>query len=306
MSVAPHAANVNLRQLRAFAAIGRLASFTKAAAMLHTTQPALSAQIRELEDALGVKLFDRNTRAVALTRAGEELLPVVGQVLDDLGSVVDRAKDAAAGRAGRVTIAALPSLCTTLLPTMIAAFRAQHPGVRIALRDAIAGRVIDLVRAREVDVGVTSDHGIDANLDFLLLARDRIVAVLPPRHALARRRKLDPSDLLEYPLILMDRDTSVRHVVDAAFVSLGRIIVPAFEATYMSSAVGMVRAGLGLTLLPSYAMEVRTATDLVVRPIAGAALERRIGVVSMRGRSLSPAAQAFVDALAVHAKRWPR
>lgn len=108
--------------------------------------------------------------------------------------------------------------------------------------------------------------------------------------------------LVEHPLILMDRDSSVRHMVDATYAALGRMSAPMFEATFMSTAVGLVRAGLGVALLPSSASEVRTATDLAVRAIDHPRLERTIGVLRLKGRSLSPAAEAFVAALAEEAR----
>ncbi len=170
--------NVSVRQMRAFVAIGRLKSFTQAAALLHSTQPALSARIRELEIALDLRLFDRNTRSVRLTQAGEDLLPVVAQVLADLGSLLERAKDVATRNTGRVTIAALPSISSELLPATVARFARRYPGVSIGMRDAVADRVLELVRNREVDFGVTSVGGGDPKLDFTPLLFDRIVAVL--------------------------------------------------------------------------------------------------------------------------------
>ena len=265
--------------------------------MLFTTQPALSARIRELEEALALRLFDRNTRSVQLTRAGEDLLPVVEQVLSDLGSVLDRARDVAARSTGRVAVAALPSVSSGLLPSTIARFRGRYPGVRIGLRDGVADRVLELIRSREVDFGVTSAVGGDPGLEFTGLFNDRIVAVLPRAHPLSRRRKLTLTMLVEHPLVQMDRDSSVRHLVDATYASLGRMSAPLFEATFMSTAVGLVRAGLGVALLPSSAHEVRTATDLAVRVIEHPGLERTIGVLRLRGRSLSPAAEAFVSTL---------
>src|ERR1700682_2705791 len=158
--------NINLRQLRAFVSIGRLGSFTKAADALHATQPALSAQIRELEDALGVKLFDRSTRSVTLTQAGNDLLPVVDNVLGDLGSVVARARDVARRNTGRVTIAALPSLAATLMPVAVAQMRALHPGITVVIKDALAERIIGLIRADEVDLALTSAPPTDPQLQF--------------------------------------------------------------------------------------------------------------------------------------------
>ena len=134
--------NINLRQLRAFVSIGRLGSFTRAAEALHATQPALSAQIRDLEEALGVKLFDRNTRSVSLTQAGEDLMPSVDTVLADLTSVVARARDVARRNTGRVTVAALPSLAATLMPRVIARMRDEHPGIVVVIKDALAERAV--------------------------------------------------------------------------------------------------------------------------------------------------------------------
>ena len=148
--------NITLRQLHAFVTIGRLRSFTKAAEALHATQPALSAQIRALEKALGVKLFDRSTRSVTLTQAGHDLMPVVDNVLGDLGGVVARARDVARLDTGRVALAALPSLAATVMPGVVARMRELHAGITVVIKDALAGRIVGLVRAEEVDFALTS------------------------------------------------------------------------------------------------------------------------------------------------------
>jgi DNA-binding transcriptional LysR family regulator len=177
-----------LRQLRAFATIARLRSFTRAADVLHTTQPALSAQIRELEASLGVRLFDRNTRSVAPTRAGADLLPVVDQVLGALDSVAARAEDVAARNTGRVVVAALPSLAATLVPAVVARMRERHPGIAVVVRDALAERTLGAVRAGEVDLALTSAPPHDRELVFAPLLADRMMAVLPRRMRWRARR----------------------------------------------------------------------------------------------------------------------
>lgn len=298
--------NINLRQLRAFASIGRLSSFTRAADALHATQPALSAQIRELEDALGVKLFDRSTRSVTLTQAGSDLLPVVDNVLADLGSVVARARDVAHRNTGRVTVAALPSLSATLLPGIVAQMRAKHPGITIVIKDALAERIIGWIRADEVDLALTSAPPTDPQLMFRPLFTDRMVAVLPPAHPLANAKSVRLADLLATSLVLMDRDSSVRRIVDAACASIGRLAEPAHEAAYMSTAIGLVRAGLGATLLPSSAAELRAAADLVIRDLDAPRIERELGVLKQRRRTYSPAAEAFVAVLESAVRDGPR
>jgi LysR family transcriptional regulator, carnitine catabolism transcriptional activator len=296
--------NISLRQLRAFAAIGQLGSFTKAADALHATQPALSAQINDLEDALGVRLFDRSTRSVMITQAGRELLPVVNKILSDVGMVFTHARDVAQKNIGRVVVAALPSVSSTLLPRAVVRFREQYPGVTITLRDALAERIVKMIRDDEVDFGLTSPAAADPQLEFAPLASDRMVAVLPRNHPLAGARRLDLVDLLDTPLILMDRDSSVRRIVDQACAALGRMATPAYEPAFMATAIGMVRAGLGATLLPSSALEIAAASDLVAHPLPNPELTRQLGILKKRERAHSPAAAAFVATLAEHASTW--
>ena len=251
-----------LRQLRAFATIARLRSFTRAADVLHTTQPALSAQIRELEGTLGVRLFDRNTRSVEPTRAGADLLPVVDQVLGVLATVAARAEDVATRNTGRVVVAALPSLAATLVPDVVAALRARHPGITVVVRDALAERTLGAVRAGDVDLAFTSAPPHDRELVFAPLFADRMMAVLPRAHALRRAKVLRLADLLATPLVLMDRESSVRRLVDAASASSGRLAAPAYEVAFMSTAIGLVRPGHGATRRPASAAEWRHARDL--------------------------------------------
>jgi len=289
--------NITLRQLHAFVTIGRLRSFTRAAEALHATQPALSAQVRELERALGVKLFDRSTRSVTLTQAGHDLMPAVDNALGDLGAVVARARDVARLDTGRVTVAALPSLAATVLPGVVARMRDLHPGIAVTIEDALAERIVGLVRTEQVDLALTSAPPTDPQLEFAPLLTDRMVAVLPPAHPLARAKQVRLLDLLATPLVLMDGESSVRRIVDAAYADLGRLAMPDFEVAYMSTAIGLVRAGLGATLLPSSSAELRAATDLVTRDLDTPKLERRLGTLKLRRRALSPAAEALLVVL---------
>ena len=149
--------NISLRQIRAFIVVARFSSFTRAADLLHLTQPALTVQIRQLEQALGVKLFDRNTRAVELTRIGRELLPVLERLLGEFDAVVVSTREIAAMRYGIVRIAALPSVAATVLPPLIARFKQHHPQIRVAVRDSVGGRINAMVREEIVDFGIGSD-----------------------------------------------------------------------------------------------------------------------------------------------------
>ena len=286
--------DMNLRQVRAFVTVARLSSFTRAAERLHLSQPALTVQFRKLEEALRCRLLDRHSRAVQLTRVGRELLPRLQRTLEDLDGIVVDTHARGAGRGGTVRIASLPSFAASRLPDAILACRRRHPGVSYVVRDAVAGRVLQLVRTEEVDLGITGGSAVDPDVEVLRRGEDVLCAVLPRAHPLARRRTLRAEDLLDVPLVLTDGATSVRAVVDAAFRSQQREPLVACEATYMMTAVAMVRAGLGITILPATAREVRAERGLVARPIADSSFRRPIAIVKRRGRTLLPVAEEFV------------
>lgn len=289
--------NFSLRQLRAFSAVARTASFTRASESLHLTQPALTVQIRGLEEALGVRLFDRSTRQVRLSAAGRELLPVLERALRDIDSVARSSRELAAGHRGVVEVAALPSISSTLLPEAIAKLRAGRPGIAVRIRDTTAQRILALVRAEEVDFGIGSFARVDQGMTLEPLTSDRMHAVFPAGHALARRRRLALADLVAHPLVFMDTTSSVRALVERAFASAGLAVTPAYEVTYMSTAVGLARAGLAIALLPGSAFELDALEGLASRELKEPSLERRIGVVRMAGRPPSPAAERLLDAL---------
>jgi LysR family transcriptional regulator, carnitine catabolism transcriptional activator len=289
--------NVNLRQLRAFVVVARFGSFTRAADLLHLTQPALTVQIRQLEQALGVKLFDRNTRAVELTRIGRELLPVLERLLGEFDAVVVSTREMATMRYGMVRIAALPSVAATVLPPLIARFKQRHPQIRITVRDSVGERINAMVREEIVDFGIGSDVESDTELETIPLFEDEMRAIVPASHPLARQAKVMLDRLIDEPLILMDTQSSVRSLVDRAFADRGHLAVPAYEVTYMSTAIGLVRAGLGIAILPSTAIELRLDTELPSLSIQEPVLRRPITLVLKVGRSLPPAAEAFRDML---------
>lgn len=289
--------DVNLRQLQTFITVARLGSFTRAAHLLHLSQPALTKQIHQLEETLGVRLLDRNTRTVGLTGIGKELAPVVDQLLREIDAVVVNTKGLAEKSRGVTRIAALPSISSAILPKVVAQFRKLYPGISVILKDVLAERLVTMVKAEEVDFGIGSLNGADPEVQFALLLTDRIVAVFPPGLGLERKRIIELRELVGLPLILMDKESSVRRLVDRAFEAIGEFATPAFEATYMSTAAGMVKAGLGVALLPSSAFETGELTGLRSRPIKHPALTRKIGVIRKSWRSLSPAAESFLQSL---------
>ncbi len=289
--------NVNLRQFQAFVTVARLGSFTRAAKHLHLSQPALTVQIRQLEEAMGVRLFDRSTRVVMLTPIGRELAPTFGRVLHEIDAVMVNTKELASHVKGTVTIGALPSISSKLIPSTIAEFQKQYPGIVLKLRDVLANRIVRLVKDEEVDFGVGTLRMPDPDIQFTPLFTDKLGVIFPAGHPMERRRTITLKDLTAFPLILMDTETSVRDMVDHAFESIGEVAVPAFEAVYPSTALALVKAGLGLTIQPSSSMELASSRGLKFRTIRHQGFIRQIGVIQNARRSLSPSAEIFIKML---------
>lgn len=289
--------SVNLRHLEAFVAVARLCSFTRAARLLNVSQPALTVQIRQLEETLTVRLLDRNTRSVRLTRVGEELAPVFERLLAEIDGVVAGAKELSSVSKGVVRVAALPSIAATLLPRVIAAFRKQHPGVSVVVRDRVEQQVVSMVREEEVDLGIGSPGDAETGLDFTLLFKDHMSLVMSAGSPLLRKKQIGLKDLAGFPLILLGAESSVRHLLNRALDSLGVSVTPEYEVTLMSTVAGMVRAGLGVAVLPSVALEMGELTGLRSRPLREPMLTREIGVLRRSGRTLSPAAESFLHLL---------
>lgn len=293
--------DLNLRDIRALVAVAEAGNFTRAAARLHLSQPALTVQIRRLEEAVGTRLFDRNSRNVALTPAGRELLPLMRKSLHDMECVLRDARALGEGERGTIRIACLPTFAASVLPELVIVMKREVPRVAFDIRDVVASTVNTLVRDEEADVGLTGGEVSDPMLEVLHAGVDRLVAVCPREHPLAKQRRVTLDDLVRSPLVLTAPGTSVRAVVDVALGETRETCETrktpdiACEPTYMMTAVAMVRAGLGITILPETAREVRAEPGLVVKPIDHPAFARPIAIVKKRGRTLPAVTDRFVE-----------
>ncbi|MDR1463128.1 MAG: LysR family transcriptional regulator [Azoarcus sp.] len=286
-----------IKHIRAFLAIARLGSFTQSSLELHVSQPALTVQIKQLEESLGVRLFDRNKRQVVLTKMGRNLLPLLERVLIDTESVLRVSRNMACIKCGSVTMAVLPTVAASLLPAAIRRFAAMYPDVKISVIDAIAERILHAVKSEEVDFGIGSQLGPDKDIEFEDLLLDRLGVFFLDDHPLAGRSRLMLRDILAYPLIIPCRGTSVRTLFDRAVEKAALEFNLSCESVYLSTAIGMVRAGLGISILPEAAMHAAACEGMRMTAISDPDLVRRICIIRKRNRSLSPAAECFVNEL---------
>jgi DNA-binding transcriptional LysR family regulator len=285
---------LNLRQVNAFVAVLETGSFTKAAKKLHLSQPALTVQIRELEETLGETLLDRSSRGVFATRFGLDILPALRRTLADVESALLEAQELSSGRRGTVRIATLPSFAAAILPDLILASRGLNPEIRFIVHDAVAASVVEQVRNGLVDIGLTAGHVPDDEIDIVATGADKLCLVCPEDHAIARLRRIGVNHFSSLPLVLSPPGTSIRAVVDRAFDATGRKPVVVCEPTYMMTALALVRAGLGLTILPRLAREIRAEPSLIVKEISDKNFVRPIALIQRSGRTPPPAVREFM------------
>ena len=294
--------HVTLGQIRAFVTVASTGNFTRAADILHLSQPALTNRIRQFEDTLGLRLFDRHTRAVELTTLGRDLLPTFRRLCGDFETAVAKARESATRAKAVIRLACLPSCAASLLPDFIRAFSQDYPEITFVVRDVINCQIAALVRSSEVDFGVSVRDDSQSDLEWTGLFNDDLQAVFRPDDPGARTGKVTAATLAQRPLILMSAGSSVRQTVDEAFAAAGLAPVAACEVNYIATAVALVQAGLGVAVLPSTAAELNSHTDVVTRSIAGPGFTRDIALVMRKGSTLHPSAAAFVARLQAASK----
>lgn len=292
--------NVTLRQLRAFVLVGRLGSFTRAAQAMHLTQSALSLLVRELESAMNTRLVDRTTRNVTLTAAGSEFFASTQRVLADLEHAIVNVDKLVAKERGRVVIAAPLVLSSTLLPPILAGFRALYPGVELVLNDTLPGLVLPQVRTGTADLGIGTFALAEEDLERVFLFKEAMVAVFPASHRLARAARVTWRDLADTPVLTLRRGSVFRDLAEAGFSAAGLRLEPAFESDYAGSLIGLANAGLGVAIVPGYATELTDGARIRWKRLEKPVVEREVLMVYRSGQSLSPAAQAFADFLLKH------
>jgi DNA-binding transcriptional LysR family regulator len=297
--------NVTLRQLRAFVLVARLGNFTRAAQAMHVTQSALSLLVRELEGAIDSRLFDRTTRAVALTAAGSDFFPRAERVLAELESALAGVDKLVARERGRVVVAAPLVLSSTYLPPILAAFSAKYPGIEVVLQDTLPNQVLPLVRGGAADVGIGTFASDEADIQRTLLFSEAMAAAFPAGHAFARLQQLTWADLAQEPVLALSRGSVFRDLTEAGFAAAGLMLKPAREANYAGSLIGMVDAGLGVAILPGYAVKLADPARIGWRRVENPLIDREVALVQRAGVSLSHAAQGFVDFIVAPAAQAP-
>ena len=284
----------HLRTLQAIACHG---SFSRAAQALNLTQPAVSMQVRHLEQALGLSLLERVGKRAFPTRAGELLLAHADRALRELEAGVERVQELRGVVAGRVRLGTSASISIYLLPPALRRFRARYPETEVVIVTGNASEITRAIVANELDVGIVSLPVRDRELAVAPFFRDELVAIAPAESPLRRTRAVDARTLAGHPLILFEAGATLRRVIDGWFHRAGVAPRSPMELGNTEAIKKLVEAGLGLSITSWFSVkgEVRDRTLAALRLTPP--LERQIGLVRRRDKPRTPALDAFVAAL---------
>lgn len=284
--------NFNLNSVITFIAVAEERNFRAAAEQIHTSQSAVSARIRQLEERLGVRLFHRTTRSVTLTEEGRLLFTVAKSTLADMEDVANVLRKEASLESGEITVAAVPSISYTVLPAIMAEFRQRYPGVTLRLLDVDSERCLDMMSADKADLAIISDFGERRNMVFEPLFWDECFLLVPKGHTLARRRSVRLQEITDYPLMLSPCGTTLWKIIEQAFTACGLPLNASQQTWNMLTLIRMVEEGFGVGIIPEISLDRLDVSRCVVLRLRER-VGRTMGVVRMTSRSESPGSLAF-------------
>jgi LysR family carnitine catabolism transcriptional activator len=292
--------NVSLRQITAFVEVAQAGSFTRAATQMHLTQSALSVLVQTLEQEMGVRLLDRTTRSVVLTEAGREFLPRAQRLMSDLQDALDQSRDLSEARRGRVTIAATPLYCATLLPRAMARFAKEYPNIKIIARDDVPqGQIARMVEDGEIMLGIGPQDSIRPDVQKELLTADDLVLACPPDHPLVRRKSparlagLAWRDLVDSDFIAFTPENSFSRLIADSAAAASVNMRSQYVVSSFSMAMSLVDAGVGVCVVPSYARAISSKFRVRFLDLPKPGIKREIYLFRHRNRTLPAAAEAL-------------
>ena len=292
--------SVELHQLRYFAAVAELRHFTRAAETVHVAQPSLSRQIRVLERELGTPLFSRARGHVALTRAGETLLPFAKRILADAETARLQVRELVGLARGRLRLGATPSLSTVLLPAALRLFRDAYPGIELRVEEGGSRDLVRLLADGQLDLAliILPLHTRDPALTTAPILRERLVLAVPADASPIRTKSVRIRDLADFPLVMFREGYDVREATLAACREAH--VEPRFtvEGGEMDAVLKFVEAGLGVAVVPSMVLEGRSKLRGI--PFVRPGLSRLVAFAHRRDVGLPGSARAFRSVLTTH------
>lgn len=298
------AKTITMKQLRAFLAVAHCKGFTRAAEHIHLSQPALTMAIRQLEDIVDTRLFERTTRGVALTPDGSEFLPTAERLLREFDLAVRGVRVAARRRRGSIGVASVYSISTRVLPQVIPAFRRSHPSISIYMRDGNSSQVCQRVRQDEVDIGFASLVSQHSEVEAIPLFRDQLGVFAKSDHPIFQlNRGLEWRDLAGYDFIGVAPDTATRPLLESVGNLPDSVASPRFEVSNTTTLLAMVAAGNGITTMPALATPTAKHGPIQFRPLSRPKMWRTLYAVRRRDRAPSQTSKDLLAVVREHVRK---
>ena len=240
------------RRLQVFHTVARLLSFTKAAETLHMTQPAVTFQVRQLEEYFNTRLFDRTHNRISLTEAGARVYEYADKIFELYGEMENAVREMTGEISGSLTIGASTTIAEYMLPALLGDFRAKYPEVSIHLKVSNTDGIVSMVENNTIDLGVVEAPVSNKNLVVDECRRDNLVAIVPPKHPKADQSKITMDELLEYPFICREEGSGTREVI-AEYMNntenCHACMKVAMELGSPEAVKGAVEAGMGISVV---------------------------------------------------------
>jgi LysR family carnitine catabolism transcriptional activator len=297
---------VTLKQLRAFVAVAKTASFAEAGSLVNLSQPALSITIKNLEQAVGGKLLVRSTRTLALSPEGQSFLPVARRMIADWDGAFLDLHNMFALKRGKLNMACMPSFAANQLASTLQTFRQAHENINVTVHDVVAEEVVSMVREGKVECGICFDPGNSEDLNFTPLFNDEFVVALPAGHELAHKKKLAAKHIQNEPYISLQAPSSMSALIAQKIESYNsenttkqslQTLSPSLEAHQLASIGSMVANGLGVSIVPSLCAPLFKQQGAVCIALHQPKISQQVGLLTRRRYALSAAAKSFADCL---------
>jgi DNA-binding transcriptional LysR family regulator len=289
---------MNFYQLDYFKKVSETNSMSRAAEKLLITQPAVSKQIKALEDELGERLFDRIGKKVCLTRTGEVLYSHVDRILRSVEEAKIAVKDMSAECSGELIIGTSDHISIHRLPDVLKAYISAFPKVDLKLRCHRSETILDMVYKNLVDLGVITLPHVSAHIVSKPIWKDPMSLVFLRSHPLSSLRDIRLKDIVRYGMILPEPGTATRKMIDSAFSKKGLTPNVTMEVAYLETIKSLVRAGLGISILPDKAVESDVKSGALVKSgIADASFSRDLGVIYLKDKFLSKPVREYLKLL---------
>ncbi len=280
-----HEAEMADRRLQVFYTVAKLLSFTKAAETLHMTQPAVTFQVRQLEEHFNTRLFDRTHNRVTLTEAGRKSYEYAEEIFELYTEMENSIKELTGDVSGALILGASTTIAEYMLPSLLSGFTKKYPDIQIRLKVSNTEGIVSMIENSMIDLGIVEGPVTNKNLSVEVCRRDNLAVIVPPEHDLANRKSISMEELMHYPFICREEGSGTRDVIMEYMAKMGldkNSLNICLELGSPESIKGAVEAGMGVAIVSCATIEKELKLDSLCKLTLNPPLERAFSFVRQR------------------------